>query len=169
MSRRISWKHELDPHLITWNKLKIISICMRNMVLWLWKSGLLGFVVLQDVVNDRIKHCVSHVAGDADECAVCVGTGKCRLYWSSLESECIFTLFSWVLENLSLFSYFHVIVQNRRIIGNTIQNRKESICSPTVAFQWFSLRGINHTIPASFRVDSFDTSLTRWQNATWNS
>lgn len=44
------------------------------------KIGLLGFVVLQDVVNDRIKHCVSHVAGDADECAVCVGTGKCRLY-----------------------------------------------------------------------------------------
>ncbi|KAI3997697.1 hypothetical protein MKX01_040670 [Papaver californicum] len=34
----------------------------------------------QDVVNDRIKHCISHVAGDAEECAVCVGTGKCRLY-----------------------------------------------------------------------------------------
>ncbi|MCL7029687.1 hypothetical protein MKW94_003639 [Papaver nudicaule] len=33
-----------------------------------------------DVVNDRIKHCISHVAGDAEECAVCVGTGKCRLY-----------------------------------------------------------------------------------------
>ncbi|EXB54066.1 Sirohydrochlorin ferrochelatase [Morus notabilis] len=36
--------------------------------------------LLVDVVNDRIKHCLSHVAGDADECAVCVGTGKCRLY-----------------------------------------------------------------------------------------
>ncbi|XP_026405083.1 sirohydrochlorin ferrochelatase, chloroplastic-like [Papaver somniferum] len=33
-----------------------------------------------EVVNDRIKHCISHVAGDAEECAVCVGTGKCRLY-----------------------------------------------------------------------------------------
>ncbi|KAI3503466.1 hypothetical protein L1887_31908 [Cichorium endivia] len=36
--------------------------------------------LLVDVVDDRIKHCVSHVAGHADECAVCVGTGKCRLY-----------------------------------------------------------------------------------------
>ncbi|XP_065853340.1 sirohydrochlorin ferrochelatase, chloroplastic-like isoform X2 [Euphorbia lathyris] len=30
--------------------------------------------LLVDVVNDRIKHCLSHVAGDADECAACVGT-----------------------------------------------------------------------------------------------
>ncbi|PIA63401.1 hypothetical protein AQUCO_00201027v1 [Aquilegia coerulea] len=36
--------------------------------------------LLVDVVNDRIKHCLSHVAGDADECAVCIGTGKCRLH-----------------------------------------------------------------------------------------
>lgn len=36
--------------------------------------------LLVDVVNDRIKHCLSHVAGDADECAACVGTGKCKLY-----------------------------------------------------------------------------------------
>ncbi|XP_050221601.1 sirohydrochlorin ferrochelatase, chloroplastic isoform X2 [Mercurialis annua] len=35
---------------------------------------------LVDVVNDRIKHCLSHVAGDADECAVCIGTGKCKFY-----------------------------------------------------------------------------------------
>ncbi|XP_042408254.1 sirohydrochlorin ferrochelatase, chloroplastic-like isoform X6 [Zingiber officinale] len=35
---------------------------------------------LQDVMNDRIKYCLSHVAGDADECSVCAGTGKCRLY-----------------------------------------------------------------------------------------
>ncbi|KAJ4961809.1 hypothetical protein NE237_021719 [Protea cynaroides] len=33
-----------------------------------------------DVVNDRIKHCLSHVAGDADECAACSGTGRCRFY-----------------------------------------------------------------------------------------
>jgi len=37
-------------------------------------------LVPQDVVNDRIKHCMKHVAGDADECSVCAGTGKCRLY-----------------------------------------------------------------------------------------
>ncbi|XP_058182060.1 sirohydrochlorin ferrochelatase, chloroplastic [Rhododendron vialii] len=36
--------------------------------------------LLVDVVNDRIKHCLSHVAGIAEECSVCAGTGKCRLY-----------------------------------------------------------------------------------------
>ncbi|KAK7300757.1 hypothetical protein RJT34_11607 [Clitoria ternatea] len=36
--------------------------------------------LLVDVVNDRIKHCLKHVAGDANECSVCAGTGKCRLY-----------------------------------------------------------------------------------------
>ncbi|KAK1438823.1 hypothetical protein QVD17_04634 [Tagetes erecta] len=36
--------------------------------------------LLVDVLDDRIKHCLSHVAGDADECEVCAGTGKCHLY-----------------------------------------------------------------------------------------
>ncbi|KAJ4729273.1 Sirohydrochlorin ferrochelatase [Melia azedarach] len=36
--------------------------------------------LLVDVVNDRINHCLSHIAGDADKCAVCAGTNKCRLY-----------------------------------------------------------------------------------------
>ncbi|CAK9161774.1 unnamed protein product [Ilex paraguariensis] len=36
--------------------------------------------LLVDVMNDRIKHCLSHVAGDVDECLVCAGTGKCRQY-----------------------------------------------------------------------------------------
>ncbi|XWS44150.1 hypothetical protein CRYUN_Cryun15aG0019800 [Craigia yunnanensis] len=36
--------------------------------------------LLVDVVNDRIKHCLSHVAGDVDECAACAGTSKCKLY-----------------------------------------------------------------------------------------
>ncbi|CAK7356645.1 unnamed protein product [Dovyalis caffra] len=36
--------------------------------------------LLVDVVNDRINYCLSHVAGDANECAVCVGTNKCKLY-----------------------------------------------------------------------------------------
>ncbi|KAK4347251.1 hypothetical protein RND71_033590 [Anisodus tanguticus] len=35
--------------------------------------------LLVDVVNDRIEHCLSHIAGKADECSVCAGTGKCRL------------------------------------------------------------------------------------------
>ncbi|KAF5739608.1 hypothetical protein HS088_TW12G00817 [Tripterygium wilfordii] len=36
--------------------------------------------LLVDVMNDRIEHCLRHAQGDADECAVCAGTGKCRLY-----------------------------------------------------------------------------------------
>ncbi|XP_071692465.1 sirohydrochlorin ferrochelatase, chloroplastic [Rutidosis leptorrhynchoides] len=36
--------------------------------------------LLVDVMDDRIKHCLSHVVGDADECEVCVGTGKCQVY-----------------------------------------------------------------------------------------
>ncbi|XP_010479466.1 PREDICTED: sirohydrochlorin ferrochelatase, chloroplastic isoform X2 [Camelina sativa] len=39
--------------------------------------------LLMDVVNDRIQHCLSHVEGDADECLVCAGTNKCKLYNSS--------------------------------------------------------------------------------------
>lgn len=35
--------------------------------------------LLVDVMNDRIKHCLSHIAGKAGECSVCAGTGKCRL------------------------------------------------------------------------------------------
>ncbi|KAL0910354.1 hypothetical protein M5K25_021328 [Dendrobium thyrsiflorum] len=35
---------------------------------------------LADVMNDRIKHCLSHVAGKADECSMCAGTGRCHLY-----------------------------------------------------------------------------------------
>ncbi|KAF3326440.1 hypothetical protein FCM35_KLT08070 [Carex littledalei] len=36
--------------------------------------------LLVDVMSDRIKHCVSHVAGVDDECDVYAGTGRCRLY-----------------------------------------------------------------------------------------
>lgn len=36
--------------------------------------------LMVDVMNDRIKQCLSHVAGDADECTVCAGTGRCREY-----------------------------------------------------------------------------------------
>ncbi|CAM8983012.1 unnamed protein product [Rhodiola kirilowii] len=35
--------------------------------------------LLVDVMDDRINHCLSHVAGEADECDVCLGTGKCQL------------------------------------------------------------------------------------------
>ncbi|XVF14065.1 hypothetical protein REPUB_Repub09cG0024600 [Reevesia pubescens] len=36
--------------------------------------------LLVDVVNVGIKHCLSHVEGDADECAACAGTSKCKIY-----------------------------------------------------------------------------------------
>ncbi|XP_028554897.1 sirohydrochlorin ferrochelatase, chloroplastic [Dendrobium catenatum] len=36
--------------------------------------------LMVDVMNDRIKHCLSHVAGKADECSMCAGTGRCHLY-----------------------------------------------------------------------------------------
>ncbi|CAH2036310.1 unnamed protein product [Thlaspi arvense] len=39
--------------------------------------------LLVDVVDDRIQHCLSHVEGDADECPVCAGTNKCKLYNTS--------------------------------------------------------------------------------------
>ncbi|KAH7577324.1 hypothetical protein JRO89_XS01G0236200 [Xanthoceras sorbifolium] len=43
--------------------------------------------LLVDVVNDRIEHCLAHVAGDADECIVCAGTNKCRLYGNALDKK----------------------------------------------------------------------------------
>ncbi|XP_062223477.1 sirohydrochlorin ferrochelatase, chloroplastic-like [Phragmites australis] len=36
--------------------------------------------LMVDIMNDRIKYCLRHVAGDVDECMICAGTGKCRLY-----------------------------------------------------------------------------------------
>lgn len=34
--------------------------------------------LLVDVVKDRIDYCLSHAAGQVDECAVCAGTGRCK-------------------------------------------------------------------------------------------
>lgn len=31
------------------------------------------------VMQDRVAHCLAHVAGRADECEVCRGTGRCQL------------------------------------------------------------------------------------------
>ena len=35
--------------------------------------------IMKQVIESRIDHCLSHVAGVADECESCRGTGKCRL------------------------------------------------------------------------------------------
>ncbi|XP_020576407.1 sirohydrochlorin ferrochelatase, chloroplastic isoform X2 [Phalaenopsis equestris] len=36
--------------------------------------------LMVDVMNERIQRCLSHVAGKADECSMCAGTGRCHLY-----------------------------------------------------------------------------------------
>lgn len=35
--------------------------------------------MLAEVISSRVAHCLSHVAGEAAECDVCVGTGRCAL------------------------------------------------------------------------------------------
>ncbi|KAK9682908.1 hypothetical protein RND81_10G105900 [Saponaria officinalis] len=35
--------------------------------------------LLVDVMKDRIDYCLSHAAGKVDECAVCAGTGRCKM------------------------------------------------------------------------------------------
>jgi sirohydrochlorin ferrochelatase len=35
--------------------------------------------LLGDIVEQRIDHCLAHVAGGAPECDVCAGSGRCRL------------------------------------------------------------------------------------------
>jgi len=34
--------------------------------------------MMRDVIASRIDHCLSHVAGEVDECESCRGTGRCR-------------------------------------------------------------------------------------------
>ncbi|GLU11310.1 hypothetical protein SLE2022_280650 [Rubroshorea leprosula] len=36
--------------------------------------------LLVDVIDDRIKYCLSQAAGDVDECSVCAGTTKCSFH-----------------------------------------------------------------------------------------
>jgi sirohydrochlorin ferrochelatase len=36
--------------------------------------------MMADVVDSRIQHCLAHVAGKADECDVCAGTGRCVMH-----------------------------------------------------------------------------------------
>ena len=35
--------------------------------------------LMAEVVASRTEHCLRHVRGDADECEVCAGTGRCAL------------------------------------------------------------------------------------------
>lgn len=35
--------------------------------------------LLMDIVEDRIRYCLDHVAGGVSECELCAGTARCRL------------------------------------------------------------------------------------------
>jgi sirohydrochlorin ferrochelatase len=35
--------------------------------------------LMHGVIQSRIDHCLSHVAGNADECESCAGTGRCAI------------------------------------------------------------------------------------------
>ena len=35
--------------------------------------------LMQQVIESRVAHCLAHVAGRADECESCKGTGRCRM------------------------------------------------------------------------------------------
>ena len=36
--------------------------------------------LLREIVEQRVDHCLAHAAGSAPECAVCAGTGRCRMW-----------------------------------------------------------------------------------------
>ena len=48
-------------------------------VRWLVAAPLGPDPQLLDLVGRRVAHCLDHVSGRADECAMCAGTGRCTL------------------------------------------------------------------------------------------
>jgi sirohydrochlorin ferrochelatase len=44
---------------------------------WLVTSPLGLHEGIAGVMDGRIRHCLAHTAGEADECDVCAGTGRC--------------------------------------------------------------------------------------------
>lgn len=34
---------------------------------------------LMDIVDDRIRYCLAHAAGEESECELCAGSGRCRM------------------------------------------------------------------------------------------
>ena len=35
--------------------------------------------LLGEIVEQRVAHCLAHAAGNASECDLCAGTGRCRM------------------------------------------------------------------------------------------
>lgn len=38
------------------------------------------------VVASRVAHCLAHIAGEADECEVCAGTGRCVMRYGGTDT-----------------------------------------------------------------------------------
>jgi sirohydrochlorin ferrochelatase len=41
--------------------------------------------LMAGVVESRVAHCLAHVAGEAEECEVCAGTGRCAIRTAAVE------------------------------------------------------------------------------------
>jgi sirohydrochlorin ferrochelatase len=41
--------------------------------------------LMAQVVASRVAHCLSHVAGEAEECEACRGTGRCAVRASAAQ------------------------------------------------------------------------------------
>ena len=48
-------------------------------VKWMVTAPLGLHPTMSSVMDSRIRHCLSHCLGEAEECEVCEGTGKCQL------------------------------------------------------------------------------------------
>lgn len=46
---------------------------------WMVTSPLGLHEAMAKIMDDRIRHCLAHVQGNADECDSCAGTGKCQM------------------------------------------------------------------------------------------
>ena len=57
----------------------------RCKVDWVVTSPIGLTPMMADVIDSRLSHCLSRVAGQADECSSCEGTGRCRLHTPSVE------------------------------------------------------------------------------------
>jgi sirohydrochlorin ferrochelatase len=49
-------------------------------VQWLVTAPLGTHPLMSRIMDDRIRHCLARVAGEAEECDVCAGTGRCQLH-----------------------------------------------------------------------------------------
>jgi sirohydrochlorin ferrochelatase len=49
-------------------------------VKWLVTAPLGLHEAMAKIMDDRIRHCLSHAAGQAEECPACAGTGRCKMH-----------------------------------------------------------------------------------------